>query len=172
MSAEAEQQAQEGTAGREENLLEIWGDTVDSRHLIGSLLLGAGIAAPSYLAGSWFFARVAENPDVGRTYALLVGLAGCMVGAVVAALLFKPKRIVTESEGTAESRRAAMDTIEAEVGALGDPEQLPQVVQDELHQLGLFEDLKERHLARVNGTLDEQQDRSSEAVETNEGDHR
>lgn len=137
---------------REENLLEIWGDTVDSRDLIGALVLGAGVAAPAYLLASWGFAQVVENPDVGRTYALLVGLAGCMVGAVIAAVLFKPKRVVTESEGTAESRAAAMDTIEAEIGPLGDPGLLPEAVQSELRQLGLYEDLHERHLAKVAGT--------------------
>lgn len=133
---------------REENLLEIWGDTVDSRHLIGAIALGAGIAAPCYLIASWGFAQVTENPDVGRTYALLVGLAGCIIGAVISAMLFAPKRIVTETEGTAESRQAAMDTIEAEIGPLGDPELLPEIVQSELHQLGLFDDLKARHLTR------------------------
>ncbi|XKK38201.1 hypothetical protein HFP72_26995 [Nocardiopsis sp. ARC36] len=29
------------------NLLEIWGDTVDSRHTLGAIALGVGIATPS-----------------------------------------------------------------------------------------------------------------------------
>lgn len=133
---------------RQQTLLEIWGDTVDSRNLWGAIALGAGVAAPSYLFAAWVFPRFVENADVARTYALLVGLVGCIAAAVVAAFLFKPQRVVTESEGTAESRAAAMDTIESEIGPLGDPAELPERVQAELRTLGLYDDLAARHQER------------------------
>ncbi|MBR8742666.1 hypothetical protein DSY14_13160 [Nocardiopsis sp. MG754419] len=129
-------------------MLEIWGDTVDSRHTLGAILIGLGISAPLYLGSERLFAHFGDNPDVAATYALLVGLAGCLIGGFVSALLFRPKRLVRESEVGGEGRRKAMDAIEAEAGPLGDPAELPTVVQEELRTLGLYDDLKDQHERR------------------------
>lgn len=130
---------------RQYELLEVWSDTVDSRHLLYALLLGSGMGATAYLLAARGFETVVDNPDVAQTYALLVGLIGSMAAAVIAAFTIEPKRVVVESEGTAESRRAAMATIEAEIGPFGDPSQLPPTVQEELRALGLYDDLADWH---------------------------
>ncbi|WP_454119375.1 hypothetical protein [Microbacterium lacticum] len=40
---------------QEQKLLEVWGDTVDGRHLLGAIGLGVGIAVPVYLIAEWGF---------------------------------------------------------------------------------------------------------------------
>ncbi|MFD3683533.1 hypothetical protein ACFWTE_01775 [Nocardiopsis sp. NPDC058631] len=136
------------------NLLEIWGDTVDARHTVGAIALGVGIATPLYLAADHFFSRGSADPALSGSYALLVGLAGCVIAGFLGARLFAPKRVVTEQQSTHEGRAAAMDAIEAEYGPLGDPDELPRPVQDEIRALGLYEDLRAQH-ARRGGAVSE-----------------
>ena len=143
MSEPAPERADDG--GR---LLEIWGDTVDSRHTAWAIALGVGVSMPLYLGSEYLFSNLVEDPTVAGTYALLVGLAGCLLAGFAGALLFVPKRVVIEQEATAQSRKEAMDAVEADYGPLGDPTELPEPVQKELRALGLFDDLYAQHQSR------------------------
>lgn len=127
------------------NYLEVWGDTVDSRHMATSIWLGVGIATPTFLISRTVFSRTVENQTLAGSYALLLGLAGCLVAAVIAARLFKPKRIVQESHATLESRQEALDAIVEQGGEWTDPADLDPAVQDELRQLGLYDVLTDAH---------------------------
>lgn len=129
-------------------LLEIWGDTVDSRHTIWAIALGVGLTVPLYLGAELLFSRLVDDQTVAGTYALLVGLVGCLLAGFGGALLFPPKRVVTEHAPTEQSRRAAMDAVEADYGPLGDPTELSEPVQRELRALGLFDDLLAQHRRR------------------------
>lgn len=136
------------TEAQEAPYLEIWGDTVAPRHTLWAILIGLGISAPLYLGSEMLLQHVGDDPEVASTYALLVGLAGCLLSGFICALLFRPKRVVGESEAGGEGRRKAMDDIEEELGPLGDPGELPSVVQQELRTLGLYDDLREQHERR------------------------
>jgi hypothetical protein len=125
--------------------LEVWGDTVDGRHLLGSIALGVGIAVPVYLLADAGFAALTDGTALGHSYALLAGLAACIIAAVIAARLFKPKRIVTVGASTTGSRAEVMDAIEAEIGPLGDPDELPRATLAEVKELGLYDDLVAQH---------------------------
>lgn len=127
-------------------LIEVWGDTVDTRHLCASIALGAGIATPTFLLGRRFFKATVEDQTLAQSYALLLGLGACLVAAFIAARLFKPKRIVIQTEATADSRREALDAIVADGGEWTDPAELSAEVQDELRQLGLYDVLTQAHL--------------------------
>ncbi|GAA2170869.1 hypothetical protein GCM10009846_02710 [Agrococcus versicolor] len=130
-------------------LLEVWGDTVDSRHLVWSIVLGVGLGAPTYLLAAWAFGQLEVDPGLQRSYALLAGIAACIVAAVIAARLFAPKRIVEIGQETAGSRDEAMDRIEAEIGPLGDPDELPARLVAEVKALGLYDDLAAQHRRRT-----------------------
>jgi len=125
--------------------LEVWGDTVDSRHLLGSIGLGVGIAVPIYLLSDWGFDVLTGGDVLAHSYALVAGLGACVLAAVVAARLFKPKRIIQIGAAHTSSREAAMDAIEAEMGLLGNPDELSPSVLAELKELGLYEDLRAQH---------------------------
>ncbi|MGL3149081.1 hypothetical protein ACSS7Z_01850 [Microbacterium sp. A82] len=129
----------------ERQLLEVWGDTVDSKHLLASIGLGVGIAVPVFLVAEWGFAELTGGDALGGSYALVTGLAACVLAAVIAARLFKPKRIVSIGEAPTGSREAAMDSIEAELGPLGDPDELPRATLAEVKELGLYDDLRAQH---------------------------
>lgn len=128
------------------SLLEVWGDTVDSRHLGRAIALGLVVAGSLYLAADEITPSLVDDPTLAHSYALLVGLLGCLIAAVISAKLFAPKRTVVTGSGTdSAGRRIAMDAIEEEAGRLGDPRELPTAVQDELKALSLFDDLVGQH---------------------------
>ncbi|KIP52638.1 hypothetical protein [Leucobacter komagatae] len=129
-----------------DHLLEVWGDTVDSRHLIASIGLGVGIAVPAYFAAEWGFGILTGGDALAHSYSLVSGLAACVLAAVIAARIFKPKRVVRIGEASTGSRAEAMDAIEAELGPLGDPDELPAATLAEVRELGLYDDLRAQHL--------------------------
>ncbi|MFI5428606.1 hypothetical protein [Aeromicrobium sp. UC242_57] len=71
------------------SLLEVWGDTVDSRHLCGAIGLGLTIAGSLYLAADQIMPSLVDDRTLAHSYALLIGLIGCLVAAVIAAKLFR-----------------------------------------------------------------------------------
>lgn len=129
--------------------LEVWGDTVDGRHLLLSILVCVGIATPLYLLAAWLFGQTSIEPGLANSYSLLVGLAACLLGAVICARTFPPKRVLVEQTDEAGSREVAMDAIEEENGPLGDPDELPASVLREVKELGLYEDLRAQHAKNV-----------------------
>ena len=80
-----------------ERLVEVWGDTVDTVHLGLAVVIGSVISLACYLIASRVLTAVVSPPDVARAYAMLVGLAGCIISGVVCAKLFPPKREVVEA---------------------------------------------------------------------------
>ena len=128
-------------------LIEVWGDTVDVRHLSVSVALGAGIATPTFLLARELFEATVEDQTLAQSYALLVGLAGCLLAAFIAARLFRPKRVVTQEQASTAARREALDAIAEDGGEWTDPADLPGEVQDELRQLGLYDVVAAEHAA-------------------------
>ncbi|GAA1860039.1 hypothetical protein [Brevibacterium marinum] len=132
-------------------LLEVWNDTVDSKHLVGGIAIGIGVAVPAYLIADHLFTTGAGDAELGHSYALLIGIVGCIVGAVIAGLLFKPKRVVTQSAADTRNRQEVIDEVVEEYGDLGDPRDLKPAVQEEIRALGLFDALVENHENRAKG---------------------
>jgi hypothetical protein len=133
-------------------LVEVWGDTVDERHVKIAVALGVLLAVPSFLGAREIFTATMENQDLARTYAMLAGLASCLVSAVISARFFKPKRIVTERQLDPEEQiAAAMELAQLPLG-LGTLASLSQAEQDEMRRLGLYDVFAEaeRRLALQN----------------------
>ncbi|AZL07340.1 MAG: hypothetical protein ACTMKZ_12465 [Brevibacterium aurantiacum] len=131
-------------------LLEVWNDTVDSKHLVGSIAIGIGVAVPAFLISDHLFTTTGD-PELGHSYALLIGIVGCIIGAVIAGILFKPKRVITQSEADTRNRQEVIDEVVEEYGDLGDPRDLKPGVQEEIRALGLFDALVENHENRAKG---------------------
>ncbi|GAA1943593.1 hypothetical protein GCM10009689_26030 [Brevibacterium antiquum] len=131
-------------------LLEVWNDTVDSKHLVGSIAIGIGVAVPAFLISDHFFTTTGD-PELGHSYALLIGIVGCIVGAVISGILFRPKRVINESEADTRNRQEVIDEVVEEYGDLGDPRDLKPAVQEEIRALGLFDALVENHENRAKG---------------------
>jgi hypothetical protein len=120
-------------------LAEVWGDVVDLRQLGIAIIVGAVISLGVYFIAGRIFAATVEVVAVGRAYAMLAGLIGCVAGGVVCAKLFPPKRVVIESEADPSWRADAMDQLAAETGTIGRIEDVPPVVAEEMKELGLYD---------------------------------
>ncbi|MGN4189338.1 hypothetical protein ACS0Y6_10385 [Burkholderia gladioli] len=119
-------------------LAEVWGDTVDLRHLGWSVAIGVGVALGAFLAGRALLAPlVAEDPQIARAYAMLVGLGGCLAAGVICAKLFAPKRVVVEQVVDEAARLRVLAQLDAESGGLGSLEDLSPAARAEMDELGL-----------------------------------
>ncbi|WP_095156722.1 hypothetical protein [Pseudomonas sp. Irchel 3E13] len=127
----------------DDNLYEVWGDTVDSRHLMASIAVGAVCSLGAFFLAEHLLTGWVESDQMARAYAMLLGILGSLVGGAVSACLFKPKRHVVEHVTDPAWRLQVIEELRAEYGGLGQMSDLPPEVLAELRELGLdrlFED--------------------------------
>jgi len=123
------------------DLTEVWGDTVSLKQLGYASILGFVLTMVFFLAGrSYFLGLGTVETSLAKGYSLLVGMAGCILSAVISAKLFKPKRIIEEhldQESVEEVLASAGITPEEEAKALGklDPKVIGEMEELELWQL-------------------------------------
>lgn len=68
--------------------IEIWGDVVELRDLVRSIIISAVATM-----GLYFLA-----PSENNTLQLFFGLAGAIIGFIISGLLTKPKRIIDSKD--------------------------------------------------------------------------
>ncbi|APE46630.1 MULTISPECIES: hypothetical protein [Delftia] len=122
-------------------LAEVWGDTVDLRHLAWAIAIGTGISVLGFYLASRWLATVVESRQLAHAYAMLAGLAGCVIAGVICARAFPPKREVTEldTSNDPEWRREVLEELARQPGGLGTVQDLPPAVVQELKELKLYE---------------------------------
>ena len=121
------------------HLVEVWGDTVDSRHLAWSVVLGIAISLGAFMVANRIFALFVHDAAMSRAYSMLVGLLACLVAGAVCARLFKPKRRVVEETADTARLQSVLDQLAAEPGGLGSVADLPPAVAAEMKELGLYD---------------------------------
>jgi hypothetical protein len=121
-------------------LVEVWGDTTDIRHLAWSIVIGIVVSITGFLiANRWLSAHV-DTLELARAYAMLAGLAGCIVSGVICAMLFKPKREVVEGEiADPFWRDEVLAKLVEQNGELGSVDDLPPAVVQEMKELQIYE---------------------------------
>ncbi|MGQ8880036.1 hypothetical protein ACUTR7_21155 [Delftia sp. NA_296.1] len=122
-------------------LAEVWGDTVDLRHLAWAIAIGTGISVLGFYLASRWLTTVVESRQLAHAYAMLAGLAGCVIAGVICARAFPPKREVTEldTSNDPEWRREVLEELARQPGGLGTVQDLPPAVVQELKELKLYE---------------------------------
>jgi hypothetical protein len=130
-------------------LYEVWGDTVDARHLVYSIAIGAVVSLSAFYAAQAVLTGWVENLQMARAYAMLVGIVGCLVGGTISARLFKPKRHVVEHQADPAWRAQVLVELQNEFGDLGRLADLPPSTLAELHEMDLYQLFAdhEKHLA-------------------------
>lgn len=118
---------------------EVWGDTVDLGHLAWSVLLGISVSLGAFLAGKSVLSAWVADVAIARAYAMLVGLAGCLLSGVICAFLFKPKRDVMEHSSDESERLHVLEQLAAESGGLGSISDLSPAARAEMAELGILD---------------------------------
>lgn len=119
---------------------DVWGDTVELRHLFWAMVIGVCLGLVGYLPGLRVFTVLpGVKPELAKAYALLTGVVGCLMGAVVSARLFRPKRVVEEDPARWRTER---ERVVAELQIIPEEEkrQLERAesgIRAEVRELGL-----------------------------------
>jgi multidrug transporter EmrE-like cation transporter len=121
------------------DLYEVWGDTVDAKHLTLAILVGGAVSLGAYALALSVLSSVMESAQMAKAYAMLIGILGCLAGGAVSAMLFKPKRDVVEHVADPAYREQVVNDLLKEYGTLGRLEDTSPEVIAELHELGLYE---------------------------------
>lgn len=124
------------------DLAEVWGDIVSLRHLAIAIVLGGVISLVAYLVAVRLLALAIPDPAIARAWAMLAGLAGCLMGGALCARLLPPKRVLTDGEVDPADRDAALALLLTETRSHDRP--ASKVVVDELAALGLTDPLADR----------------------------
>ena len=128
---------------REPRLVNIWEDTVDLTQLLIGIAGGSALGFVSYVAALRAFSTYfpEQPPSLVKGYALMAGIAGCVLTAAVIATVFKPKRRLRETEPGPVERDAlvrglALDP-EEERRALetASPDLLREMQELQIHEL-------------------------------------
>jgi hypothetical protein len=127
-----------GDQEKGQSLAEVWGDVVDTRHLRWAAILGCVLGLPAYMLSLLLFNTI-TTPELAKTYALLVGLGGCLASGAISALLFAPKRDLVEELSDKSAQEEALAELEEETGELGSIEELPEATRQELRDLGIYD---------------------------------
>ncbi|TFY85413.1 hypothetical protein DYL61_29615 [Pseudomonas nabeulensis] len=136
-----------------QHLYEVWGDTIDGRHLALSIGIGAVVSLGAYFAAQHLLHYVVESTQMARAYAMLIGILGCLAGGAISAKLFPPKRDVQENHADQGFREQVVADLLKEYGSLGRLEDLSPEVIAELRELELYELFREAQ-AREDGVRD------------------
>lgn len=131
--------ATNNNAAEKPRYTEVWGDTVVIRELLAAAVICIAATMLFYFIGTGIFVG-REGMDIGlaKGYALLIGILGCILSAIVCAKLFKPKRIVEErleQEDILHVLEAAGISPEEEAAALATVE--PGIIK-EMEDLELY----------------------------------
>lgn len=120
-------------------LAEVWGDTVDLRHLTWSVMLGVAISVAAFEAGKAVLSSAISDAAIVRAYAMLIGLGGCLVAGALSAFLFRPKRVVIDQMVDESDRLHVLKQLADEWGDIGLLADLPFSAEAELKELGLYD---------------------------------
>ena len=84
----------------EQRLVTIWEDVVDFRQLLIGHACGSALGFASYAAAFRAFTAgfPGEEPSLIKGYALMAGIAGCVMAAVLIARVCKPKRLLRDTD--------------------------------------------------------------------------
>lgn len=131
---------QQATAENNEELVEVWGDTVSLSALIKSILIGAIFSVSFFYASQLFLTKIVENQTLAHAYSMLCGLVGCLIAGFVCSILFKPKREILESENQSmEWFDLLIEQWEKEGKSIGELDELPEKIVQELKELNLYD---------------------------------
>ncbi|OZE01685.1 hypothetical protein CH249_19300 [Rhodococcus sp. 05-2255-3B1] len=119
--------------------LEVWGDTVVGRHLAISVLVGSVLSVAALLIATEVFTSFVDNESLAEAYALLVGIAFCIVSGVICGKLFRPKRIIATDASEGDAVGDVIQILKDERQGLGTVADLPAATVKELKELDLYD---------------------------------
>lgn len=117
---------------------QVWNDSVVIKDLIISILINVFLTTLFLYLSIYILSSSITDANIMRGYSLLIGLLGCILGAVICMNLFYPKRIIDSNIENNENLYSVIMSFvdhqsESSVTAL------PDSAKNELKALGLYD---------------------------------
>lgn len=123
-----------------QQLVEVWGDTVDFRSMLFAIVIGAIVSIGVFLLAKEILVQQRVDAKLLNGYAMLIGMGGCLLAGMICSVLFKPKRVViSETQNSQQKTQEIIHEIVSADTTYTKIEHLPIDTQKELELLGLKE---------------------------------
>ena len=121
------------------NLVEVWGDTVDFRSMLFSIVIGSVVSTGTFLLAKFFMSSVSGDATLLKGYAMLIGLGGCLLSGFICSVIFKPARtVISNQEDNSENVKAFIVELIKDDSNYTSVNELPSEVKKELELLQLM----------------------------------
>lgn len=128
----------ENAEPKRQEYIEILGDTVVPARILLSIIISIVLSIGGFLLGKTIFPGIAEAKMV-PSYSLLLGIGGSVLGLVLCARLFRPSRILRETETSSEGLAEVLVDLQADPKAEYELLKADPVTRQELEKLGILE---------------------------------
>ena len=121
------------------NLVEVWGDTVNFRSMLFAIVIGSVVSAGTFLLAKLYMSSLSGDATLLNGYAMLIGLGGCLLSGFICSILFKPARtVIASSEDNSENVKEFIVELIKDDPNYTSVNDLPSEVKEELELLQLM----------------------------------
>ena len=129
------------TKNTQQEYLEVLGDTVVPSSLLLSVVISVTCSVGGYFLGQGVFPHLAEAKMV-NSYSLLLGIGGSVLALILCARLFRPSRVLSEEQTTAENVLEIMDDLQIDAKTEYELIAGDAVTRKEMEELGILDTFK------------------------------
>ncbi len=129
------------------NLVEVWGDTVNFRSMLFAIVIGSVVSTGTFLLAKLYMSSLSGDATLLNGYAMLIGLGGCLLSGFICSILFKPARtVIASSEDNSENvKEFIVELIKDDPNYIS-VNDLPSEVKEELELLQLMSVFQEAEM--------------------------
>ena len=115
------------------NLVEVWGDTVNFKSMLFAIVIGSVVSTGTFLLAKFFLSSSSGDTTLLNGYAMLIGLGGCLLSG------FKPARtVISSQEDNSDNVKAFIVDLIKDDPNYTSVNDLPSEVKEELNLLQLM----------------------------------
>ncbi|MER2011871.1 MULTISPECIES: hypothetical protein [Psychrobacter] len=121
------------------NLVEVWGDTVNFKSMLFAIVIGSVVSTGTFLLAKFFLSSSSGDTTLLNGYAMLIGLGGCLLSGFICSIMFKPARtVISSQEDNSDNVKAFIVDLIKDDPNYTSVNDLPSEVKEELNLLQLM----------------------------------
>lgn len=121
------------------NLVEVWGDTVNFKSMLFAIVIGSVVSTGTFLLAKFFLSSSSGDTTLLNGYAMLIGLGGCLLSGLICSIMFKPARtVISSQEDNSDNVKAFIVDLIKDDPNYTSVNDLPSEVKEELNLLQLM----------------------------------
>lgn len=129
------------------NLVEVWGDTVDFKSMLFAIVIGSVVSTGTFLLAKLYMSSLSGDATLLNGYAMLIGLGGCLLSGFICSIMFKPARtVIASSEDNSENVKEFIVDLIKDDPNYTSVNDLPSEVKEELELLQLMSVFQEAEM--------------------------